>query len=247
MTRKDLIDSRTRLVLVSFVSALALTGQSAFPVSGVVSSVADGSAIAGLNVTAVQMNAAAGATPIVLHGLTGVGGTFNLSAPAGAYRLCVEEALGYLDPCQWSPGSSDFSVASAAKVQIALRAGVRLIIRLNDPQGKVQNAMAAAASATAPPLSAFITDSAGIGRLIPYHPSVGPVYEFARLVPADQFTLNVQSSLFQLADPTGVNLPGSAYQATIDTSATTPQQWNPISKIGFSTWPSRIIDFTVGN
>jgi hypothetical protein len=212
-----------------------------------VSSAADGSAIAGLNVTAIQVNAAAGATPIVLHGLTGVGGTFSLSVPVGAYRLCVEEALGYLDPCQWSPGSSDFSVASATTVQIALRGGVRLVIRLNDPQGKVQNAMAATAATPAPPLSAFIADSAGVGRLLPYHPSAGPVYEFARLVAADQFTLRVQSSWFQLADATGVNLTGSAYQSMIDTTTITPQQWNPISKIGSSAWPSMIINFTVGN
>jgi len=90
--------------------------------------------------------------------------------------------------------------------------------------------------------------SAGRTRILPFRPSVDPPYVFARLVPVGQFTLGVQSSLFPLADATGANLAGSAWQGTVDTSSPDPiPVWrSPLDRLTI-TWPTKTVQFFVGN
>ena len=70
-------------------------------------------------------------------------GTFGLTAlPPGTYRVCVQSSDGdFVDPCAWGLATPSVTVAGNQRIatqRYSLTKGVRLKVRIDDPNGHLQ-------------------------------------------------------------------------------------------------------------
>jgi hypothetical protein len=150
-------------------------------------------------------------------------GTFTLAVAPGRHVVCADAGRAYLDPCQWARGTVTIDITRSAVLDLPLRRGVLLIIRLHDPSAAAQaarNANPALAKVPAPPLSAILTEDSGAARPIPFVSTAGTSSEFSVLVPEEtRFQLSIASSLLALADTSGNPLAQNAFRTSLTSPA----------------------------
>jgi hypothetical protein len=149
-------------------------------------------------------------------------GSYTLRLSSGKHVLCADAGRIYLDPCQWSGGSTVVD-STTGTLDFALTRGVLFIIRVSDPNG-VTDAMRSTTSVLAktagPPLSAVVTDKSGTPHLMPFVQSTKGNTEFALAVPPSQpFTIAVTSTLLNLADASQKALASNAFQVSTTSQA----------------------------
>ena len=197
----------------------AVGGQAAVQVTGHITDQASGAPVAGLAISFIQLPSGASSEPRVFRTTSRPDGSYSFEVSPGSYRICAEEVQGYLDPCQWRLGATDF-VASAAAVQtvrdFTLEKGRKPIVRVLDSTASLT--ATSLADVTAPALSISVVDSRGTTRVIAFRQTVGSVHEFTPLVPLASYSLHVSSSVANPAAPDGTALTSAGYNATIDTS-----------------------------
>ena len=243
-----------RVAIVAAIGALALCGQTQSMVQGTLQDASDGSPVTGMPIVAIGVPSAVSEAPMVFRTSSDGSGLFSLAVPVGRYWLCVEESRLYVDPCQWSPGSSEVVAPAPSPVVVKLAQGVRIVVQLADPDAKLaalSSSVPNLAGIPAPPLTATVTDAAGNRRLIPFGGARDSIYEFATLIPATgRFTLEVTSGYLSLTDETGAPLAGNAYSSALDTSAivnawaSTPP-WTPLWLSPSRGLPSKTFGLTV--
>jgi hypothetical protein len=231
-------------IALILIAAFTNHGQAQVQLSGRLSDQASGAPIAGLAITLLKPPSGSSPQPQVFRATTRGDGSYSLGVPAGAYRICAEEVQGFLDPCQWRLGSTDF-VVSAMAVQsvqnVALLKGRELTIRVLDYTGSLK--VASAAGVSAPAVSASVVDSSGKSHLIPFRKTTGSVHVFSLLVPLALHTLHVSSPVATLAAPDGKALTAAGYTATVDTAvapASLPS-WLPMWLSGGSSQGGTIV------
>jgi hypothetical protein len=229
MVRK-ILDTGTSVkrIVVGLSCAVAIYGQAQVQVSGRITDQASGTPVAGLAITIIQAPSASSPQPRVYHATSARDGSYAVSLPLGSYRICTEEAEGYLDPCQWQLASTAIVVTAPTTRNIVLQTGRPLIVRIVDSAGLLK--VAPSARVIAPAVSASVTDSSGKTRLIPFRRTAGAVHEFSLLVPLASYTLHVVSSVATLAAPDGTILSAAGFNTPINTAALpkTPPSWLPI-------------------
>ena len=120
------------------VDAAALNGTAG--VAGVVDGVPPGKTDQ-VRITVVRTEPASPLT-VASIGL-GRDGAFGLtSLPPGTYRVCVQSSDGdFVDPCAWGLATPSVTVAGNQRIaaqRYALTKGVRLKVRIDDPNGHLQ-------------------------------------------------------------------------------------------------------------
>jgi hypothetical protein len=180
-----------------------------------------GAPVAGIAISVIQVPSALSPRPRVYRATSARDGSYAVLALPGLYRICVEEAQGYLDPCQWQLGSTGVAVRASIMHSIVLQEGRPLSVRILDSSGLLK--VASSASVVAPSVVASIIDTSGRTRLIPFRNTVGAVHEFSLLVPPGSYTLHVSTSAATFAGPDGTILPATGYTETINTALTTPR------------------------
>lgn len=60
-------------------------------------------------------------------------GAYTLAVAPGRHVLCADAGRAYLDPCQWARGTVTVDTAQSSTLDLPLRRGVLLIVRLHDP------------------------------------------------------------------------------------------------------------------
>lgn len=120
------------------VDTTALNGSAG--VAGVVDGVPAGKADQ-VRITVVRTEPAAPLT-VASIGLA-KDGTFGLtSLPPGTYRVCVQSSDGdFVDPCAWGLATPSVTVAGNQRIaaqRYSLTKGVRLKVRIDDPNGHLQ-------------------------------------------------------------------------------------------------------------
>lgn len=131
-------------------------------------------------------------------------GTYSFDGLSlGSYRLCVHHQGDYLDPCQWPQGALKSVSPGDPPVDIRLRKGARLCVRVYDPED-LASQVSKPGPAPLIPVNALITGDAAVSRpLLPVQTGERQ-YEYCSLVPPDtDFTLTVSSAAFLLADKDG--------------------------------------------
>ncbi len=212
---------------LGLIPAFAIYGQTQFRMSGHILDQASGTSIAWLAITVIQPPSGPSPQPQVFRATSENDGSYSVSVPRGSYRICAEEAQGYLDPCQWRLGSTDVVVSAATQQDVDVQKGRQLIIRILDSAGTLT--VAPSASVGAPAVSITIVDSSGKTRLIPFRRTIGAVHEFSQLVPPASYTLHVGSAVATLAAPDGTALTSAGYNAIINTAVApaVPPFWLP--------------------
>lgn len=231
--------------VLGLISAFAIYGQAQVQISGHISDQASAAPIAGLAITMIQPPSGSSPPPRLFRTTSRSDGSYSASVPPGSYRICVEEMQGYLDPCQWSLGSSDFVVSAATVKDVALLKGRQLIVRILDSADYLR--VAPSAAVVAPAVSISIVDSSGKTRLIPFRKTVGAVHEFSLLAPLASYTLRVSSAAAALAGPDGTALTTAGYSAIVNTAVApaTPPSWLPIWLSDRSARASTIVALSV--
>lgn len=219
--------SSLSLSAVGLACVLSAYGQAQVQISGHIAN-PSGAPIAGLAIAVMQPPSATSPQPRVYRARSASDGSYSVAVPPGSYRICAEEAEGYLDPCQWQLGSTDITVTAPTVRNILLQQGRALIVRIFD-SGGLLNA-ASSASVMAPAVTVSITDSNGKTRLIPFRKNAGAVHQFALLVPLSSYSRHVASSAAILAAPDGTIIGPSGYNATVNTAVAPihPPSWLPV-------------------
>ena len=196
---------RGATLLVSLCSAAFGQAQ----VAGKVLDDASSAPLAGATVVAVEVRASFGpGGPSLLRAVTEADGGYRFGSLApGPYRFCVYHAAAYLDPCQWSEPPAVQTGAGMSALDIRLRRGVRLALRVADPQNWVSEYGKRAPDPSAVSgalVSARLTDAAGKSRVLPLVRRSDGIYEYSDVVPPDtDFSLTVSSAGFLLDDDRG--------------------------------------------
>jgi hypothetical protein len=217
-----------RTTAVGLACVFVAYGQVQVQISGHIADQVSAAPIPGLPIFAVQPPSVATPQPKIYRTTSASDGSYSVTVPPGSYRICLDEAEGYLDPCQWALGSTDISATTSTSRNIALQKGRSLIVRISDPGGVL--AMTPSATATGPAVSVSISDGSSKTRLLPFRRTAGAVHEFSLLVPLASYTLHVASSAATLAAPDGSALTAGGYNATVNVAAppATPPSWLPI-------------------
>ena len=116
-------------------------------------------------------------------------GKFTLgSLPVGDYQICAYSAsVAYLDPCRWQSGTALTITGSAtANLQIILKKGVFVNVRIKDPTGILQSA----------PLSPLKSPALVFGIKFGNGAFLGP----------ETVVSNADGRIYQMAVPTGIPL-----------------------------------------
>jgi Carboxypeptidase regulatory-like domain len=201
------------------LGAFAVCGRAAVQVTGHITDQASGAPVAGLAISLIQLPSGASSEPQVFRTTSRPDGSYLIEVSPGSYRICAEEVQGYLDPCQWRLGSTDFvasAVAAQAVRDFTLERGRKLIVRVLDSAASLT--VASLAGVAAPALSISVVDSTGKIRVVPFRKTVGAVHEFTLLVPLASYSLHVSSPVANLASPDGAALTSAGYNTAIDTS-----------------------------
>jgi|GEM_PF-2247681 len=229
MTRNRFhVKNSLRTTAVGLACVFGAYGQAQVQISGHIADQSSAAPIAGLAIFAVQPPSVAAPQPRIYRTTSASDGSYSVTVPPGSYRICLDEAEGYLDPCQWALGSTDISATTPTSRNIALQKGRPLIVRISDSGGVL--AVTPSGAVVAPAVSVSITDSSGKTRLLPFRRTAGAVHEFSLLVPLASYTLHVASSAATLAAPDGTALTAAGYNATVNAAAppATPPSWLPI-------------------
>lgn len=174
--------------------------------------------LSGIRISTLATSATASArVPVVTR--SGDDGSFTLTVPTGKYLICVDAGKAYLDPCRWSPGSTLVDTTQSASLDLALKKGVLLVVRVSDPAGAAQairDANPGLAKASAPQVSVSIKQGSAEAMPLPFVASSGIHSEFSLLVPSKtEFTLSVGSTVLALGDVSGSALPANALTASL--------------------------------
>lgn len=199
--------------------AFAAYGQTQTSISGHVIE-ATGTPVAGVALSLIQLPSRSSPEPNAFHATSATDGFYLALAPSGSYRICVEEAQGYLDPCQWQLDASGTARTGIGTHDIVLQKGRSLVVHIVDPSGRLN--APPDAKVIAPSASVTITDSVGTTRLVPFRKTTGGIHEFSLLVPLASYTLNVTSSAATLAGADGAVLPAGGFSATVDVGTGPP-------------------------
>jgi hypothetical protein len=165
--------------------------------------------------------------------------------PLGSYRLCVHHPGDYLDPCQWPHGSLKNISPGDPPVDIRLRRGARLCVRVFDPEDLASQA-SKSGSAPLLPVNARITGDTAVSRpLLPILTGERR-YEYCGIVPPDtDFTLTLSSAAFLIADKDGTPLDekGWSTRLRLTLPAATVPSGEPIVRLPFASAgpPARVI------
>jgi hypothetical protein len=196
---------RGATLLVSLCSAAFGQAQ----VAGKVLDDASSAPLAGATVVAVELRRSFGpGGPSIFRAVTEADGSYRFGSLApGSYRLCVYHAAAYLDPCQWSEPAAVQVGAGTRALDIRLRRGVRLSVRVADPQNWVSESGKRApdpSAVAAAVVSARLMDAAGKSRVLPLVRRSDGIYEYSEVIPPDTgFSLTVSSAGFLLDDDKG--------------------------------------------
>ncbi len=178
-----------------------------------------------------------------------IDGTFAAVVAPGKYVLCIDGSRQYLNPCQWFPGTTTLDTSKSLTVNLALKRGVLLVVRLHDPGGFGATARAAKpglAKIVGPPFSVIIIPDSGAAQLLPFSKSVGDISEFSLLVPPGTgYTVQATSPVLLLGDASGNPLTQNAYQAVLTTPNLSSNQPvpGPVWRFSPPPIPSKVIDF----
>lgn len=199
--------------------AFAAYGQTQTSVSGHVID-ATGTPVAGVAISLIQLPSRSSPEPNTFHATSATDGFYLARVPSGPYRICVEEAQGYLDPCQWQLKASGRAGTATGTQDVVLQRGRALVVHIVDPTGLLN--ATPDAKVIAPSASVTVTDSTGRTRLVPFRKTAGGIHEFSLFVPLASYTLNVSSSAAILAGSDGAILPTGGYSTTVDVAAAPP-------------------------
>lgn len=207
---------------------VCLSAQTGGRVSGAILSDETGAPIVGATVVAVQQSSNFGKVgPAIFRSTTELDGSYAIAnVPSGDYLLCLYEAGDYLDPCQWGPATNATIATGTTSLDIRVRKGVRLAVRVGDAENLVAQYKKSSPDASAIP-GAFIritvTDTQGKMRTLPLTYASERLYEYSTLVPPDtDLTLNVSSSFFMLADQSDNPIGEQGYSAPLRLSIPKP-------------------------
>jgi hypothetical protein len=247
---------QTRYILASLLglslgTVFDLHSQTLASVSGRVYDADTNAPLRGVGISSVSPPVNGGA-PVVAFARSNDDGTYTLKLTPGKHVLCVDAGRVYLDPCQWSSGSTAINSAEGAHLDLPLKHGVLLIVHVSDPGGFAKGVQAAdpllAKIPEAPLVSAMVTDQSGTARLIPVIQCAHGTAELALAVPPGQpFAIALTSSLLNLADASGKPLPQNAFGASF-TSPEADPSYVPVSFLWHRTGPnvpSKVFSFGV--
>ena len=128
-----------RVVWLGLLSGACLSGQRAGTIAGRV--VGSG----GVGVTNATVYLHSPVSPFRLQAKANAGGVYRFeNVPAGQYELCATAAASeYLDGCLWDRTNSRVVVRTgeeARGVDIALRRAAKLIVKISDPEARLESA-----------------------------------------------------------------------------------------------------------
>ena len=133
----------------------------------------------------------------------------------------MDEALGFADPCQWSPIVIAINASTPASVEVPLTKGVALTFKLIDNGVDLQR------FSPAPPLSVVLTDSLGKDHLLPFVGNIENAAIYRLLTLPGEYQVAAATTQMVITDSNGKNLNGR-FQATVDTANVTPlPTWAP--------------------
>ena len=176
--------------------------------------------VIGVKVWAVRVFAPTAVTaPVEVSADTNANGAYQITGlPGASYRICVSaENAMMLDPCSWSPNPplSNVQSGQAATVNVALKLGTFVHVRIDDPNG----AMASAEQAKSVP-AIQLAGSFGTGTRVQFKQvfSNATGRNFRALVPnGATITLQVSSSL-AVVDQLGNSVAAAASPLTVQGS-----------------------------
>lgn len=204
---------KARIAAAGLACAFAAYGQSEASISGHLTD-PTGAPIAGIAISLIKLPSSRSPEPKSYHVMSTGDGFYRAYVPSGSYRICAEEAQGYLDPCQWQPDAVDIMVSGRTTHNVVLQRGWPLSVHIIDATGLLIGAPPA--SVSAPTASVSITDSNGKTRLIPFRKTAGGVHEFSVVAPTASYTLNVASSEAAFAGPDGAIGPAGSFSALVN-------------------------------
>jgi hypothetical protein len=161
----------------AFVFPAVMLAQS---LTGTVTGIDTGLPIAGATVVAIQKVRPLSAQPAVLSARTDRNGVYSVAAGAGGYRLCVQGAGLYLDPCQWGGAViATIAGADATAAPLKLTKGGQFIVRVHDDKQLLRQAEAIRGQS----VSVTIVDASGTRFLLPMTYDDGRVRDYGAVVP----------------------------------------------------------------
>jgi hypothetical protein len=178
-------------------------------------------------------------------------GTFAMKVGPGKSVLCVDAGKAYLDPCQWSPGTTAIDTSRSTRLDLPLRKGVLVVVRLHDPTGAAQavrTATSALDSVPAPPVSVMIEDASGAMRPVPFVGSTATSADFSVLVPSyTGFNLVVGSSQLALADTSSSPLAQNVFRTSLTspTASTSAPILSPLGRPWGQNIPSQVFNILI--
>jgi hypothetical protein len=136
--------------------------------------------------------------------VTDANGSYKIAVDGGEYLICVDAwSAGLLNPCEWST-AAPVSIAAAQTVRdhrIVLARGVRIAVRVDDPQKLRPNRQEGNLNVYAIP---GVFDDAGHFHAARWMDTDGKGHVFELLVPADEdLHLSVDSMNAVVADSAG--------------------------------------------
>lgn len=201
-----------RIFALGVLAALAANGQS---LTGVVTAADTGAPIPAATVVAIQKTASPALEPLVYLSRTDTAGHYAINAAPGAYRVCVQGAGLYVDPCIWG-GAPTATVGAAQPVNLALQLvkGWRFILRVHDTEGLLPRVEAVRGQA----VSASVTGGPGGPVLLPLIYDDGVIRDYGAVVPQNVAlkAIVAASAQLSLTGTTGAapSAQGIAFQAT---------------------------------
>ncbi len=211
------MNTRTSIFTCTLICATACVAQSLVGTSatGVISGTVTGSD--GTKITSGFVGVSG--TPVIQSRLTrssaiapiASDGSFRLPEIAlGTYRICVQAAAAWINPCEWGLDEPTVVLTlaqSSAAINVTLKKGALVPIHVNDPgqlisahEGKTPGAqliLCVSTDALYSRNASFVSQDAS-GR------------NYQLLVPFDRrLSLSVTAGLFRIADATGRALPAS--------------------------------------
>lgn len=169
--RRETIQMKIRGLITLAVFASVLLAQNRGSLAGKVLADDTGKPLAGVMVVTIAGSSIQEGRSSVFRSVTDENGAYFLPGlPPGTYRICVSDAKDYLDPCQWGPETSINVVDTPANLNLRLRKGARLVVRIADPNGLVagyKKAVEAAASVPGAFTNVTLSDAEGNSKLVP--------------------------------------------------------------------------------
>lgn len=207
------------IIAAGAFTAAALNGQS---LVGSVTGADTGAPIPASTVIAVQQMPSLAQKPVIYLAVTDGTGHYAIGATPGVYRLCVQGAGLYLDPCIWG-GAAAATVTAAQPTSVNLRLikGWRFIVRVHDKDGFLPQAEAVHGQGVS---ASAIGGSAG-PILLPLIFDDGRIRDYGAVVPQNttMTAIITASTRLNLTDATGAapSTQGIPFQASPPASAST--------------------------